>query len=68
MKYGVCAAAAVLLSLALVPGVSAGLDMIAGMWEITTKWDMPGMPMEMPSVTFTQCLSRENTVPRIESE
>lgn len=64
MNYRVCAPAAFLVLLAVVPGAPAGPDMISGMWEITTKWEVPGMPMEMPAVTFTQCLNRENMVPR----
>lgn len=66
MKYRLVAAAALLQVLCTLPGVSAGPDMAAGMWEITTRWEMPGMPMEMPAATFTQCLSRENGVPRLE--
>jgi hypothetical protein len=35
-----------------------------GMWEITSKVEMPGMPMEMPPVTYTQCLTKEDLVPQ----
>ena len=42
----------------------AGPDMKEGKWEITTKMEMPGMPMEMPPVTYTQCLSRKDMVPQ----
>ncbi|MFH1675123.1 MAG: DUF3617 family protein [Pseudomonadota bacterium] len=39
-------------------------NMQEGMWEITSKVEMPGMPMEMPPVTYTQCLTKEDLVPQ----
>ena len=41
----------------------AGPDVKEGKWEITVKMDMPGMPMEMPPATFTQCLSDQDNIP-----
>jgi hypothetical protein len=35
-----------------------------GMWEITSKVEMPGMPMEMPPMKYTQCLTKEDLVPQ----
>ena len=43
--------------------VFASPDIKEGNWEITVKMEMPGMPMEMPAVQFTQCLSSQNTIP-----
>ena len=31
-----------------------------GMWEITTKMDMPGMPAGMPPQTIRQCLTKKD--------
>jgi len=39
-------------------------NMQEGMWEITSKMEMTGMPMEMPPVTHTQCLTKEDLVPQ----
>jgi len=39
-------------------------DMQEGKWEITSKMEVPGMPMEMPSVKNTQCLTKEDFVPQ----
>ena len=38
-------------------------DMKDGLWEITTKMEMQGMPMNMPAMTHTQCITKENAVP-----
>lgn len=47
---------------------SAGMDMKDGLWEITTKMEMPGMPMEMPAIKHTQCLTSKNNVPHNETD
>ena len=30
-----------------------------GRWEIVTEMDMPGMPMKMPAMKSTQCITKE---------
>lgn len=40
-----------------------GLDLQDGNYEITSKVEMPGMPMQMPPVTVTQCMSQQDPVP-----
>ncbi|MFO7557841.1 MAG: DUF3617 family protein [Desulfobacterales bacterium] len=61
MMKKICAALITLLAAASVS--HAAPDIKEGKWEITTKMEMPGMPMEMPPVTVTQCLTRKNMVP-----
>lgn len=39
-------------------------DIREGMWEITTQLEMPGMPMQMPAVTYTQCLTQNDLIPQ----
>ena len=38
----------------------AGVDLHEGLWEITTKMEMQGMPMQMPARKHTQCLTKKN--------
>jgi len=42
----------------------SALNLQDGLWEITSKMEMPGMPMNMPPSTHTQCITTENLVPR----
>lgn len=42
----------------------AGPDIRYGLWETKVKMEMTGMPMEMPPVTFTQCITEQNSVPQ----
>lgn len=39
------------------------VNMKPGQWEISTKMEMAGMPMQMPAVTHTQCITEEDLVP-----
>ena len=34
-----------------------------GLWEITSKMEIPGMPVPMPPITFKQCMTNQNPVP-----
>ncbi len=38
----------------------AGVNMHEGLWEITTRMEMQGMPMQMPARQHTQCLTKKN--------
>lgn len=55
-----------LLILSAVPAAHAAPDMMEGMWEITTKMEIPGMPqgMAMPPMTHTQCITKSDMIPR----
>lgn len=64
MYYRITGLLIILSAFLLAQNSVAGVDMKNGLWEITTKMEMPGMPMEMPAVTFTQCLTSRNNVPR----
>ena len=35
-----------------------------GLWEITSKTEMPGMPFAMPATTFKQCITKKDLVPQ----
>ena len=38
----------------------AGVNLHEGLWEITTKMEIEGMPMKMPARKHTQCLTNKN--------
>lgn len=42
---------------------SAGSLLKEGLYEITSKMEIPGMPVPMPPITFKQCMTNQNPVP-----
>lgn len=57
MKRTLVAALLALPGLALAAGTPVAQE---GLWEITTKTNMPGMPMQMPAHTMQHCFSKED--------
>lgn len=51
---------AVLTLISLPATILAADGIREGMWEITSKMEMPGMPMEMPPTTVKHCYTRED--------
>jgi len=43
-----------------------GPDIHEGEWKITVKFDAPGMPMKMPPNTYTQCIQKDQPIPKNE--
>ncbi len=41
-------------------------NMRPGLWEITVKTEVQGMPMPMPSTSYRHCITKEDLVPRTE--
>ena len=41
----------------------AGQEIKEGRWDVTTSIEMSGMPVELPPVTHSQCITKENLVP-----
>ena len=62
-----------LLALLPVPAFAAG-GMQPGLWEVTTRMEMAGMPMQMPAQTVRHCYTRQDveqgdrTVPRADDK
>ncbi|NDY42613.1 DUF3617 family protein [Dissulfurirhabdus thermomarina] len=57
-------APAVLLAAVLAGAApAAAADMNPGLWEITARMEMEGMPVPMPAHTYTQCIREERPVP-----
>ena len=55
MRYAACVTVAMALSVSAL-AQSARRD---GRWEVKTEMEMPGMPMKMPPMTTTQCVTKE---------
>ena len=64
MPYRILLCVAVSLSLFCAAGAFADINMQDGMWEMTMKTEMPGMPFEMPPVKFSQCMTKKDAVPQ----
>ena len=57
---------AILLSLIWVTGAAAEIK--DGLWEMTTKVEMKGIPAQMPSTTVKQCITKNNLVPQSDTK
>ncbi|MCG6892744.1 MAG: DUF3617 domain-containing protein [Desulfobacteraceae bacterium] len=68
MKAPLRIAAVVVLFVLAAVGSAAGMDMQEGMWEITTEFEMTGMPMKMPPMTHTQCIRKSDMVPKAQDQ
>lgn len=45
-------------------GCSMGPDMKEGEWEITSEMGMEGVPMKMPALSHTQCITKDHLIPQ----
>lgn len=66
MLRNVFIALAVAITLIFAAGASA--EMKEGLWEITTKAEMKGMPMQMPATTMKQCITKKDMAPKPEKQ
>jgi hypothetical protein len=46
--------------------VQKGPNMKEGMWEVTMRMEVPGMPVQMSPQTYTQCMTQKEAVPQRE--
>ena len=58
MRYNVAAVLATAFVSAAAQGATP--NMKEGLWEITTKMEMPGMPAGMPPQTIKQCITKKD--------
>lgn len=59
---------AIMVGLLLVLGMGVGghaadLNFKEDLWELTLIMEMPGIPIALPPQTFTQCLTRDRSLP-----
>ncbi len=55
-----------IFSLFLGNAIAEGPNMKEGLWEMTMRMKVSGMPMQMPSQTYTHCITKEDMVPQKE--
>lgn len=55
-------------SFAFSAAAADGVNMQEGLWEITSKASIQGMPFDMPPTTYTQCLTKENIIPQEQNQ
>ncbi len=58
--------AAILLASYSLASAGSGPDIHEGEWKITVSFDLPGLPMKMPPNTYTQCIRKDQPVPKSE--
>ncbi len=65
MSLKVVSAAVFWLSFLLINTCFAeNMDIKEGLWEITTKTEMKGMPFSMPDSKHTQCITKDEFIPK----
>jgi len=65
MKGSIIAALAIILALVWFTGAQAAdPNMKDGLWQITMKTEMKGMPANIPPTVTKQCLTRKESVPQ----
>ncbi|THB76802.1 MAG: DUF3617 family protein, partial [Desulfobulbaceae bacterium] len=47
---------------------SSGPNMKEGKWEIATEMGMKGVPVKMPAMLYTQCLTKKDFIPGTEQQ
>ena len=52
----------------LVWAAGAQAEIKEGLWEITTKAEIKGVPMQMPATTVKQCITKDKAAPKSASE
>lgn len=64
MFYRIVLVVAIAVSFCWTTAAVADVNMQEGMWEMTMKTEMQGMPFEMPPMTFNQCMTKKDVVPQ----
>lgn len=54
----------VLIALSSLAHAESSLNVNEGEWEITMNVEIAGMPMKMPPNTFTQCIKKDQAIPK----
>lgn len=58
----------IIFCLTIISIPSWALDFKPGKYEITSKMDMPGMPANTPPQTIIQCMTDQDTMPKVGPE
>jgi hypothetical protein len=61
-KKGKLFAAAIILLVS--SAAYADIDLHEGMWEITNKVEMSGLPIKLPETKISQCITKQKVIPK----
>jgi hypothetical protein len=53
-----------LFALAPATAFADGTSIHGGEWEVTATMNMPGMPTQLPPITYTQCITPKDAAPK----
>lgn len=54
---------AIFIFLFFIVATASAADLKEGLWEMSSKMEMKGMPMQMPMQKFRQCITKDKAVP-----
>ncbi len=64
MRKKMIYAAMMAVFLTTITWAGSGPDFREGEWEVTVETEMVGMPMKMPPMTYTQCMTKSDPIPQ----
>ena len=61
-------AAILILGLSALTSANADVDLHEGLWEISSKIEMSGIPVKIPDMKTSQCINKEKIIPKTDKK